>query len=408
VLTRKELLSYVLQLTNGLIPLVAIPLISRENGAEGLATFFILLSISGITQIVCDYGFNTSAIRDSTQQLIQDNRGELLHSLIVGTVLVKLIIAAVVIVIATFFVDYINNNLTIDITYIQTTIILSTLISVLNQNWYLYSIQKTHNYNAILFTLKLGSLVLFVYSGIGIWGLLIFILGPNLMVNIYSTLKCWRDVSQYRSKTRVVDLIKNNFQRGGAVFLNTLTSSGITILWPLFIGLTATNLEVSLFGLADKVIKGFMMFVTPLPAFILAKKQLKNILHTHYLYHLIAIIILGLLPAILVWFLPQRIFTLILGADLSVDQGLLCVLTLALPVVISNSIFYVQLLLKRKEILFSFVYPIGTCLSVAFVQLTYSSTVFTPLISEIFVFFLMTMIIAQEQRHKSNALGNER
>lgn len=397
MLSRKELLSYALQLANGLLPLVAIPLISRENGAEGLATFFILMSISGITQIICDYGFNISAIRDSTQQLDTNNPGEHLRRLLVGTVLAKLIIAAVVVITTPFIVDLLADRLSIAGSYIQTTILSSTLISVFNQSWYLYSIKTTHTYNAILFFLKLGILVSLIYYGTDLWHLLMFILVPNLMVNIYSTIRCWRNVSPFRTKTKAVDLIINSFQRGGASFLNTITASGIATSWPLFIGLTATAIEVSLFGLADKIIKGCMMFVTPLPSFVLAKKQLTSILHPDYRNDLITIVLLGLLPATLALALPQSFFTLILGADLTFDKKQLGVLTLALPIVIANSILYVHLLLKRKEILFSFVYPIGACISITSVYLTYSSTIFTPLFSELFAFFLLSMIIARER-----------
>jgi O-antigen/teichoic acid export membrane protein len=399
VLTHKELLSYALQLANGLTPLIAIPLVSRENGAEGLSAFFISLSISGITQIVCDYGFNISAIRDSTHQLTQNNPGEHLRRLLVGTILAKLIIATAIIFASPIIASYLSSRIAIASNYIQVTIILSTLISIFNQSWYLYSIKMTHTYNAVLFILKLGILVSFMYYGTTLWFLLLFILGPNLIVNIYSTFKCWRDVSQYKTNTSIVNLILNSFQRGGPTFLNTITASGIATLWPIYIGMTATALEVSLFGLADRIIKGFMMFVTPLPSFILAKKQLTSIFHPDYQHNLVKMIMLGLLPAGIVSLLPQRFFALILGTDFTFNQSQLSILTLALPVVIANSISYVHLLLKRREISFSFVYPIGACLSITSVFITHSSTVFTPLISEIFAFTLLFTVIARERSY---------
>lgn len=228
----------IVQMVNFIFPLVTIPYLSRIIGPSGYgiinyATSFVLYFI-----VLISYGFDYSATRQIVQSDQKVETLSLIFSKIIYARIILFIVSIVIFIVAVFFINKLNDNLTVSF-----AVFASTLATVLAPQYFLQGMQKLRPFAMISFVRGLMSTIL------------IFILITSANDYIYVPV-ITSSVNIFASLLLIIFVVKNFNLKFKIIRLKTI----LKLLWTDRI-LYFSNFVISLYTSTNIVVLGFFASV---------------------------------------------------------------------------------------------------------------------------------------------------
>jgi PST family polysaccharide transporter len=387
--------SYLLQIANGIAPLLLILFLTRYTNLTFLGNYFFIVSTISITQLIVDYGFNISGLRSLSKMVSAGDSVLRQAHLIVNIVLCKVTLSVSLILIYLVLHEYVFIGW--EIRYI----FLGAILGVTNISWILYPYNKIYGYSLILLILRVASLGLLFYFDANISTIIFITYIPVLATNLSVLLSNIKKVQiltlkELKSKIKLLEC----FKEGGAVFTNSMTISLVEVSWPIYLKYFTSAEIVGVYGLADKLVRGLMMSITPLPNFIIAKNiSVKHIIKSNprltsiYLFFsIIAPISFLLLPQSLLGIIFRDLNTGFRGLmDLYVFQFTLFSIMICI---------YTDFIIRKIEHLYMLLFIISLILTIL-VCTMFSLEPYAPFITNlIFTLFLIYKFIGLKKKYE--------
>lgn len=393
MLNNRDKISYLLQILNGLIPLVIISVLTRMNGLAFMGEFFLLLSIVGATQLLVDYGFNLSGVRSFAAMLEAKATGDELWSLLASIVVAKSSIAVALIIglVLYGFIAEVANSV-----YVAICVAVGIVLAVTNVSPAVFALRES--YRLSLFTLMARAVLIIplILVKVGIVEALAVTLAPMLMVNVYAYVIVARCVGAHAHEVALRIDTREQFSEGWSIFVNSVVASLIATAWPLILSHFLIRSEVGVYGIADKIVRGLMSLITPLPNFILASSLGPSLSGTiasvlnNKLYRLLVLAVL--LAPVVFYFLPDRFLALIVGVDVIKYRMVLNIYAFGFVFYFIDLLLYTYLIMVRRERVYAPVVVVAFLLSMSGMYV-YDFALFTPLISESLLVLMLALIL---------------
>jgi O-antigen/teichoic acid export membrane protein len=192
----------------------------------------------------------------------------------------------------------------------------------------------------------------------------------------------------------------SSFKEGGVVFANSIIISFVEVSWPLYLRLFTSAEIIGVYGLADKIVRGLMMTITPLQNFIIASNtSIAKFINSNPRYTMLYIIFVVLIPVGFA-FLPQQLLQLIFK-DLSSEYRVLMDLYMFQFAFIFIMIcVYTELIIEKKEHVYLLYFVIALIFAI-FLGNLFSLEVYTPLITNfIFASLLVYKFIGMKNHYE--------
>lgn len=384
MLSNKDKVSYLLQITNGFIPMIIISLLARNGDLTFMGEYFLALSVIGASQILVDYGFNQTAVRSFATLLERGGDAADIWSLLISIVAAKFLIATVL----TFFViAYTVYAESVNTIFILTGCIIGIVLSVTNIAPLVFALKKSSGLSFVTFAARVIFLLpLFVAAPSLIVALMVTLV-PMLIANIYSFVLAGSSIGVKMHEVKIDLNIREQFVEGRSTFFISLLASMVATAWPLILSYSLPRNELGVYGFADRIVRGLMSLVTPLQAFILASNRLVDIFaipsHAKHMTYFSVIMFVLLVPVALMA-LPEQLYSLIFGEGVIEYRVVFAVYGFGFIFYLCNFVFYTQMIVARREILYA---PIGiaSLLMSILIAHFFEFYIYTPLIYEIFV-----------------------
>jgi O-antigen/teichoic acid export membrane protein len=220
---------------------------------------------------------------------------------------------------------------------------------------------------------------------------------PVLIANIYSFVIAGACIDVSRGEVKKLKLnVLGQFSEGRSIFFNSILASLITTAWPLLLSFSLTRAELGAYGIADKIVRGLMTFVTPLPAFILASNRVAGVFAIaglvlkHRLYRIFLLVVLLAPVALMV--LPSAIYQMLLGDAVIEHRMVLNVYVVGFLFYIGDLILYTYMIVARRDALYAPIVVVSFVLSFA-VGYVFEVNIYTPVIYEALVALMLMLAI---------------
>lgn len=373
--------SYLLQIANGIAPILLILYLTRYKNLTFLGDYFFIVSTISIVQLIVDYGFNISGLR-SLSRLVCG--GELVSKqvyLIINIIVCKAVLSVSLIVIYLVLQGYVFIGWDFQF------LLLGIVLGITNVSWILYPYNRIYKYSLMLLALRILSIALLFYCDNSIESVILITYIPVLLSNAYILLENINKIFEIK-----LDKIKfnmfENFKEGWTVFTNSMTVSLVEVSWPLYLKYYAGAEVVGIYGLADKLVRGLMMSITPLPNFIIARNiSIKNIIENNTRYIFVFLFFVIFIPISFV-FIPQSYLEVIFK---DVNKGFRGLLNLYVFQFIFFSIMiciYTEFIVRGIEYVYILLFLIALTLTVILCEI-YSIEEYAPFVTNLIFTLLL-------------------
>lgn len=333
--------SYLISLSNAIIPLFLVLYITEYEGLELAGTYFVLMSYAGLTQLFVDYGFNLGAIgRVGHKKEKNDESG--IKKIILDIFILKILFLTVLL----SAVITIDNAIFSISNQIFIAIFMGALSSLLSVTWLYVGLKKTFEYYLMLAIYRLLFLIpIFIIPTSATLYLLITLI-PTL-IPFFHSFKLFKGSTGYLyliKSFKLYDLnatLRNYF----ALYLAGILGSGVTMSWPILLSQNLSISQIGAFGFADKIVKGVVTLFSPLIPLVLSSQININNLKRKVL------IIFSLLLMVILFFtiIPVSYINLIDVDALTVIKLEFQYFFFLLPIYLMNMLLYTLLIMEKKE-----------------------------------------------------------
>lgn len=403
MLSNKDKVSYLVQMVNGVIPLLIISLLARNSGLSFTGEYFLALSIIGSTQALVDYGFNLSGVRSFAALLERRAAAADIWSLLFSIVAAKLLIAALL---AAGVMVYTVIAAPANVLYVVSCVTVGVVLSVTNAAPLVFALKQSLRLSLVTFVARvIFMLPLFVIKPSLLVSLAVTLV-PMLIANICSFVIAGACIDVSRREVKIKLNVLGQFAAGRSIFFNSILASLITTAWPLLLSYSLTRAELGAYGIADKIVRGLMTFVTPLPAFILASNRvagmfaIAGLVLKHRLYRIFLLVVLLAPVALMV--LPDAVYQMFLGDAVIEHRMVLNVYVVGFLFYFCDLILYTYMIVAKREALYTPMVAVSFVLSFA-VGYVFEVHVYTPLIYEALV--ALMLMLATFKIHTSGVLA---
>jgi O-antigen/teichoic acid export membrane protein len=264
-------ISYSLQVLNGLIPSLIVLSMPRFLSLEDIGIFFSYVATVGLYQVFCEFGFTVSGIRECNLTRQKGVNPSFSVELLFDIGLIKILIGILTVLALVFASFFFHFSILIQLACLSTAF----LASVTNVNWFLFSYSKSHIYAISIFIFRIPIFLLLFTAPLSPLGLAILWFSPQIFAGINSLIYIlfvnydyisWRPINIFSRLTETT-------LRTLRIFVTSSVTSSVALAWPILINNLISSEAAGVFGLADKLVRGLMMFVSPLQLFFLASKQ---------------------------------------------------------------------------------------------------------------------------------------
>ena len=339
---------YLIQFGNYILPVLIIPLLSRNLGSENYGKIIFAQSLIQYCWIIIDYGFNITA----TQQ-ISVNRGSNIEIIkIVNRILfIKLILFLIV---SMIFIGY---SLIFVSDYVTKIVLLFSLIGLLGQVltplWYFQGIEKASFISFITFFPRLlGTALLFVVinnPNDTIYAVMIqslsIVSGGSIAIII-----CLYQIKFHLTKVEFTELV-NELRSGLPVFISQVSTVLFSNTTIFLLGIFVNFSAVTHFSIGEKIVRAFTGLVMPISIAIFPKvSYLVKISKYNALVFIRKVLLLGLpcflTISVLIYLNANQLTKIISGGSNSEVELVIRTLSLLPTTVFIDNIYGTQVMLN--------------------------------------------------------------
>jgi len=374
--------NYFLHIINGIIPFLIITILSHKISIEYLGKYFYAFSIISITQLFVDYSFSFSALREYKN--LRENFSNTYEriSLFINIVLSKILISIIILILYFILKNYFSILKTENILLY---IFFGIFLSITNFNWFFYVTHKSHYNSILLFILRILFLIPLLFK-IPLIASIFFTFFPvflaNVLLLLFLLFKYKIDYNNYKFQLQ----IGRRFYEGKSMFLNSIVISLFVNSWPLFFKVYLTNSEIGIFGIADRIVKGMMSLITPIPNFILTHNKKFSFINFKISNSYFGLFFF-IFPLIFV-LIPNSLLVHIIGKSAISSRSILNFYSIGFVSGCINLLLYTFLIYHKREVEYTFCFIIAIILIISNIFLTEFS-IFTPLYFDIILAILM-------------------
>lgn len=263
--------SIIYQFFTAIIPLILLPWFALKLGTEKMGVYALVVSMVSLFTILIDYGFNIY----STNFIIKNKFNiDIIFSHFLSVSIVRLInlfcLFSTIFILSFFFKIIANNFLSFSIGFIY------LLGNILGPIWLYQSFSKLGFYsvgNILLKIIFLIPIFFFIHSpddlniSIFLWSM------PSFIFGIFSLHFTIRNFFMNVNYSNIKIEIKNNYQEPFLLFISNLYISAYTSATTLISGFFLSPTEVSNFFIADRVIRGSSLLLTPISQIVYVKSH---------------------------------------------------------------------------------------------------------------------------------------
>lgn len=387
MLRHRNKLSYLLQTSNGIIPMIVIPLLSRSTSPEFMGDYFMFLSVVCVAQVFIEYGFNMSGIR-SFVKLRNDNKRETDKlSLIASISVAKLVIALLVTLIFSILLQF---SIFTDSSIGYKGIFLGFILSVTNIGWVLFAINETYIQAMLLLVMRIIAIIPFLQQNISINVAIAATLMPTLISNVLSALIVAKKLNIRIRKVRLKISIFEQMVRGWSIFVNSAVVSLVTAMWPMLLSNFISKSDVGLYGISDKIMRGMMTLVSPFQFFLLARDSQYSFIQRMLMSKKLAFLIffcIAMVPCSFV-LIPNDFISTILGNFAAENRGVMNWYAVGFTFGAVNLILYAELVKISKEKIYKYIF-IASAAAATFLLPCFNMSIYIPLVTEAMVMAIL-------------------
>ena len=244
-----------LQLLNSGFGIIITPLLVNILDLSSYGEFSVQLAIVSILNIIIDFGFNLSAVRDITYNIKQNRKNV---SYVRAVLKVRFLLFLVSAIIYSLYVVRSDNY--------EYLIFIFYLFGVsISCNYYFMAVQRMHiiTVTTLVFRLLLMiSLILFSYIKFKylLMGVIVIYSASFVISGVVSLLLCYQSLKKESGVEKLVSG-KNIFKSATPLFFSTAFSSAYRYLLIPIISMYCTSEIVGLFSAIDKIFKGFQTII---------------------------------------------------------------------------------------------------------------------------------------------------
>lgn len=348
-----------LQATNMLLPLVALPYLSRVLGTNNLGLVLFAQVFNRYFQIATEYGFDLTGTREISEKKGNLKRINKVFWDVIKTKLFICFVSALFLFIIVFGVPFFREH-----AYIYILSFGVTIATVFLPTFFFQGIEKMKYITYANFISKLLSvfLIFFLVNNKNDYYLVpVFYTFGAIISATFSIIVSFRKFNITYEKTSFQNIL-DQLKRGFNVFLSNITITGYTITNSLILGFFASPTVIGIYIAIEKIILALKVIINPfyqasypylVNVYKVNKKKYWNIIKSHYIYSLFVMIVFVSLVNIYSEFL----ITTILGEDFIVGRDLFKVFSILIVITpLSYITFNNGLLILKKDKIYSFVY----------------------------------------------------
>ena len=337
----------VLQGANYILPLITLPYLVRVLGPEKFGLIAFAQSFIQYFNILTDYGFNLSATREIS--IHRDNKEKIseIFSSVMITKFGLMIISLVILSLLVFTIPKFKNDWLV---YFFTFGMV--LGNVLFPIWFFQGMERM-KYITILNIVAKGIFTICIFIFIKKMADYLYVPLINSMGFLVAGGLSLRIVSKDFGIKFILPsfkAIKYQLKEGWYIFMSTLSYNLYNNSPKFFIGLFMNNASVAFYSVAEKIINAlrqviniiFQVFYPYLAK--MCKKDFKTYARAWFKLFKFSSCI-SILLFIFIFFLPQKIFTLIFSENFLFSLPMLKILALSLPLQVLMNLFGMQSML---------------------------------------------------------------
>lgn len=379
-------LNYGLQFFIGILGFFIYLILGNLYELNELAFFFKIIAYISIVQIIIDFGFDFGNLKNNNLSNIKK------INLLFSTTVVKIVLGVVSFFLS-FFLSYFTN-----LTFEPKLIILGSLLSILNLNWFFFLTKNSFVYNLVSLLFRIIALFYMCFFLDPAFDLFIIlavlyfpIILPTILFITYYFSQNKSTISSISLELNFLKTVKDN----SIIFLNNALASIITTSWPLILSLFIVPELVSVYGFIEKVNKGLLMAFRPLPFFLLtSNKSIKSLVSenlNHNNKKLLTLILLFVSVLILIFNL-DFVLNLFFPGKFNDYVSYFQFYIIQVPVTLSLIIIYSLLIQNNLEKIYSISNLIGLILVLILANFI-KVNIFFPLIFETIVLILILLVL---------------
>jgi PST family polysaccharide transporter len=246
------------QAVNYIVPLITVPYLLRTIGTEKYGLLAFAGSFAAYFQVISDYGFNLTGVRDISQNRHDNDALSRILSEIMSAKLFLLLVSIILAVPIIHFVPRLNTDI-----YVYYWACIGAVGNSFFPLWFFQGIEKM----AILATLNIASRV------VNLLLMFVFIRKPEDFINLlYISAVCsWAitviGIMVVVQSVRVRISIKNAItvlRSGFGIFTSQLWAAILASSNTFALGLFSSNKAVGVYAVADKIVKAAICLGVPL------------------------------------------------------------------------------------------------------------------------------------------------
>jgi O-antigen/teichoic acid export membrane protein len=392
--------SYIFQVANGISPSIVIFFLPRIYSLGEIGEFFYYVASIGLYQVLIEFGFTMSGIRECNLTRDADKTGSLSIELLLDITIVKSCLS----IIALLLMLALSSAISFDLHTQIFCLLIASLASISNTNWFLFSYSISYVYSVCLFIIRVPIFLTIIMTEPTPLLIAALWFAPNIFSGLLSYIYIKREFGgkiNWRStgaKLRVSGVCARTFR----VFITSSAVAAINLSWPVLISTYVGNEAAGAFGIADKIVRGLVMFFSPVQLFLMASKNNTNpmaLFNKNYIMLLIPFIAIA--PQVIMIANGEVIISKLLGSP-NFSTSFLIIHMSILYFLIINMLIYVYMLKQGREVQHATIYvcafPISILLTYLFGQLIY-----TPLVSEIIASIALGLYLTINSRSNSKS-----
>jgi len=377
------LLNYLLHILNGIVPFILIIILTRKYDLDFLGKYYYCFSIISIVQLFIDYSFSFSALREykniqSLEHQILNDKINLFLNIILSKVFISISLFSLLLIYVSVF--HLENY--IEIFYL---FFLGVILSITNFNWFFYATDNSLKFSFLQLILRLIFLNLF-FLKLTFFNVLFVTFLPIIFSNLFLIffIKI-KNGASFKLRNFKLE-VKRKIWDGRNIFLNSILISVFISSWPIILRINLNNYQLGLYGIADKILKGLLSLITPLPNFILSSSRNNNFIINRRKFLFLIILIV---PIIFI-LIPNELLNFVIGKLVDGNRRLFNLYSLGFISGAINLITYTILIYYKREIEYLRCFFLTVIINI-FLFLFFDITIFTPLYFDLLLAFFMVI-----------------
>ena len=352
-----------LQATNMLLPLIALPYLSRVLGPTNLGLVLFAQVFNRYFQIATEYGFDLTGTREISEKKDNLKRISKVFWDIIKTKLFLCVLSAIFLFLIVFGVPFFKEN-----AFIYLLSFGVTIASVFSPTFFYQGIEKMKYITYANFISKLLSILLifFLVKNKNDYYLVPFFYTLGAIISsIFSIVIAFKKFNIEYEKTSFKNILYQ-LKKGFNVFFSNITITGYTITNSLILGFFASSATIGIYIAIEKIILALKVIINPfyqasypylVNLYKVKEKKYWSVIKSHYIYSLIVMLVF----ASLVNVFSEFLITIILGEEFIIGRDLFRVFSILIVVSpLSYITFNNGLLILKKDKIYSFIYSFMT------------------------------------------------